>query len=149
MNTFGIISAVAIAWLLQYALTWLQIRHYRRAMKQLVERYRQREGYYLFSGIARKALGSGAIVLMIVDDTGRIQHVQALVGFTVLAKFSPHAEHEGRTVEEVMQWAETTLQQRRRLSSRRQSLARAFRMAAENALRFLNTRKTDRLPMAE
>jgi glucitol operon activator protein len=149
VNAIGVVTAIALAWLLQYALTWLQIRHYRAAIKQLVVRYRQAEGHYLFTGIARKALGSGAIVLIIVDDNHIIQHVQVLTGFTVFAKFKRYLDYEGMRLEEVLRIAEVTLQQRRRLSSKSQSLARAFKMATENSLRSLSSPKVDGLHVAE
>lgn len=149
LKMFGLVSIVAFAWLLQYGLTWLQIRHYRAAMRKLVQEYRNTEGYYLFSGIARKALGSGAIVLVIVDNERIIRYGQVLTGFTVFARFKPHTEYIGHRIEEVLKESEATLRQKRHVSSKRQSLARAFKMASENALRSLDSREVSRLQNAE
>jgi glucitol operon activator protein len=134
MQAFAWLFVIGTAWLLQYALTLLQIRHYRRMMRKLVGDYRNSDGYYLFSGVARKALGSGAIVLMVVDDQSTIRNCQVLTGISVFAKFKPFPEYQGMQLGEVLQTSKHVLEQKRHLSSRKQSMARAFRMASENAM---------------
>ncbi|MHB1627075.1 MAG: transcriptional regulator GutM [Bacilli bacterium] len=141
MHALTLISVVALAWVLQYGLTLLQIRHYRFAMRQLLNDYRNQDGFYLFSGIARKAVGSGAIVLMIVDDEFVIHRCQVLTGISVFAKFRSFSETEGMHAADILAEAEKTLKQKRRLASKRQSLARAMRMAAENAIRSIGEKR--------
>ncbi len=137
MHAFQWIIVIGSAWLLQFILTWFQIRHYRVMMRKLVAQYQSSDGFYLFSGVSRKALGSGAIVLIVVDQQMRIQNCQVLAGVSVFAKFELHPDYLGVQVNEVMRIAKMTLEQKRRLSSKKQSIARAFQMAAENATRSL------------
>jgi glucitol operon activator protein len=133
MHAFEWIFVIGTAWLLQFALTLLQIRHYRAMMQKLVGAYRNTDGYYLFSGVARKALGSGAIVLIVVDEQSRIQNCQVLTGISVFAKFKSYPEYLGMHLAEILDSAKLTLEKKRRISSKKQSMARAFQMAAENA----------------
>ncbi len=137
MQAFGLISLVGLAWLLQFALTWFQIRHYRAMMRKMVTEHQDSEGFYLFSGVARKAMGSGAIVLIIVDSQSVVRNCQVLSGLTVFAKFKPHFGYVGMRLEKVIEIADVTLSKKRGLSSRKQSMAKAFQMAAENATRSL------------
>lgn len=134
-NIFGFIALIGAAWVLQYALTWLQIRHYRNQMRQMVTEYDNTQGYSLFSGVARKAAGSGAIVLLVVDRQLRVRECRVLSGVSVFAKFKPETRYNGKRVGEVIAAADEILAKKRKVSSREQSLARALKMAAENAVR--------------
>ncbi|MDQ0191201.1 transcriptional regulator [Alicyclobacillus cycloheptanicus] len=134
-SVFGFIALIGAAWLLQFALTWLQIRHYRGKMRDLVHKYQHAEGFSLFSGVARKALGSGAIVLIIVDQQQTIGECQVLTGISVFAKFKEEPAYAGMRVREAIERAERDLQRKRRISARQQSIAKALKMAAENAVR--------------
>ncbi|WP_162142471.1 transcriptional regulator GutM [Aneurinibacillus terranovensis] len=142
MNTLLWITLGAAAWLLQYAFTLIQIRHYRSAMKELVDQYRGLDGFHLFSGISRKALGSGAIVLLIVDDDYRIHNCKVLSGISVFTRFKPFTKCEGQHVAEVLAEAYKTVKNRRaRVSAKSKSLAKAFQMASENAIQVISSKK--------
>ena len=140
MHALTLISVVALAWIAQFGLTLLQIRHYRSAMRRLLHEYRNQDGFYLFSGVARKAMGSGAIVLMVIDDEYLVRTCQVLTGISVFAKFRPYPHYEGSHIAEILAESEETLKQKQRVSSKRQSLAKAFRMATENALHSIGKR---------
>lgn len=138
MHVSSLIFVVGGAWLLQFALTFLQIRHYRTAMRGLVNQYRNADGFYLFSGVARKALGSGAIALVVVNENVVIENCQILSGITVFAKFTGASEYVGMPIDQAIKLSDLTLQKKSHLPSKKQSIARAIKMACENAMRSHN-----------
>lgn len=143
MHLSAIILLIAVAWILQFALTWFQIRHYRVKMKELFQQYKNSEGYYLFSGVSRKALGSGAIVLLVINYHGIIENAQVLAGMSVFAKFKVAPEYIGKQVDHVLRESKIKLEGKNKLSSKSQSVAKASQMATENALRSLSIKKTN------
>ncbi|UOF90390.1 transcriptional regulator GutM [Fodinisporobacter ferrooxydans] len=145
MNAFSLISIVALAWLVQYAFTMVQIRHYRAAMKALIDEFRGVNGFHLFSGISRKALGSGAIVLLIVDEEYQIRKCQILSGMSVFARFQPFTKYEGKHIQEILKETESTIHAKRKVSAKQKSLAKAFHMAVENAIRSISERQKNNL----
>jgi DNA-binding transcriptional regulator of glucitol operon len=140
LNALSWISIGAVALLLQYGLTILQIRHYRSAMKELVDEYRGLDGFHLYSGISRKALGAGAIVLLIVDEQYQVRKCQLLSGYSVFSRFKPFLKYEGCHIGEVLAEAHETIGNRKN-AGKKKSLAQAFHMASENAIKSLPSRK--------
>lgn len=123
------------AWILQYVFTWLQLQHYRRTMRTLVTEYRGRTDYYMFSGVCRKAMGRGAIVIAIIDSNQVILRCEALCGVSVFAKFSPLDGYAGRSLSDVGKETDEVLQRKRGVSSQQKSLAKALQMIVLNAER--------------
>lgn len=142
LNTFWLVSFVIFVWILQYALTLLQVCHYRSAMNQLVEQYRGMVGFHLFSGSApKKVWGSGAMVLVVVDEQYEIRKCLALSGYTVFSRFKRFEEYEGKHVGEMLHDAHETLTEKKRVSIKEKSLALAFQTVAENALLAISSKK--------
>jgi glucitol operon activator protein len=134
------ITIGAAAFLLQFGLTILQIRHYRSAMRELVNEYRGLDGFHLFSGISRKALGAGAIVLFIVDEQYQVRKCQLLSGYSVFSRFKSFKKYEGHHIGEVLAEAHEIMANRKN-GGKKRSLAQAFHMASENAMKSLSARK--------
>lgn len=142
LNTFWLIPLVIFAWILQYALTFLQVRHYRSAMNELIEQYRGMASLHLFSGsAAKKAWGSGAMVLVVVDEQYEVRKCLILSGYTVFSRFKHFKEYEKRHVGELLRDAHETLTEKTRVSTKDKSLAFAFKAAAENALLTISSKK--------
>lgn len=95
---FYAVSAVALSLLLQYGLTFLQIKHYRNTLRNLREMYHDQHGWLLCSGHSRRLFRKGALVFLVVDAGGRVKDCRALVGRSVFSQFRPAPEWNGRHV---------------------------------------------------
>ncbi len=135
MHTGNLIILVGSAWILQYILTWFQLQHYRKTMRKLVIAYQGQAQYALFSGVCRKALGRGAIVIAIIDQHEVVHRCEVLSGISVFAKFKPFPGQVGKMLGEIGQEANHILVQKRGVSARQKSQAKALLMIVENAQR--------------
>lgn len=145
MDQFYFILFIIVAWLLQYALTILQVRDYRTVMGQMIEEYKGLSGFHLFSGTSKKALGRRSIVLLIVDQEYQVRKCHVLTGMSVFSRFKPYADYEGRHVCEILEQAYETVTGEKRVSKNRRSLAIAFQMAAENAVKSIPAKREQAL----
>ena len=59
--------------IVQYALTFIQMRYYRKSMDNIVRAYKGKEGYYFFSGMERRKFRPWAISFLVLDDNYIIQ----------------------------------------------------------------------------
>ncbi|MBO0662349.1 transcriptional regulator GutM [Jiella sp. MQZ9-1] len=81
------------AWLLQSVGTWFQMRHFRDVMGAVSDKWSDgRVG----AGNARGSLGKGVIALAVVDPSEILRKVMVMEGRSVLAKFQPLPEWEGK-----------------------------------------------------
>jgi len=135
------IMIIAGVWLIQYLLTLNQMRHYRSMIRQMKEKFHGRSGYYLFSGVARKYFGKGAVVLLVVNQEYRIVDCQVLHGATVFDRFVRKEEFVNREVGEVLSEMRELLHSRKRDKRRSLGLARAMYMAAENSLMAISRKR--------
>ncbi|MFB5189451.1 transcriptional regulator GutM [Alicyclobacillus fastidiosus] len=135
MHPGNLIILVGSAWILQYVFTWFQLQHYRKTMRTLVQAYKGREDYSLFSGVCRKALGKGAIVIAIVDSNEVIHRCEVLSGMSVFAKFKPLDGYVGRSLTDIGTETREIISRKRSVSSQKKSLAKALLMVVENAQR--------------
>ena len=118
----------------QHALTFIQVRYYRKSMDKILQRYKKREGYYLFSGMERRQFRPGAIVMLVVDSNYIVQECYAVNGFSILSKFKEignyKGQHVGAVINEVQEQNISKKGKRKQLPA----LGAALTKAAENAL---------------
>lgn len=145
MDHLYFILIIIVAWLLQYALTILQVRDYRTVMGRMIEEYKGLSGFHLFSGMSKKALGRRSIVLLIVDQDYQVRKCHVLSGMSVFSRFKPYAAYEGKHVCEILEQAYETVTGKKRVSKSRRSLAAAFQMAAENAVKSISAKREQAL----
>lgn len=84
---------LGVVWLLQCFGTWLQMRHFRSVMSAITDKW---SDGHLGAGNARSRLGKGVIAIVVVDSAAVIRKVLVMEGRSVLAKFQPLPEHEGK-----------------------------------------------------
>ena len=84
--------------IVQYALTFIQVRSYRKSMEKIVSRYKETEGYYLFSSMEKRKFRPGAIAMIIVNSSYMIQECYVVNGFSVLSKFKEVVKYKGKHV---------------------------------------------------
>ncbi|SDR62942.1 glucitol operon activator protein [Rhizobiales bacterium GAS191] len=89
---------LVIAWGLQALGTFVQMRHYREVMGAIT---RQWSDGYLGAGNARAAFGKGVILLLVLGPDARVRRLLVMEGRSVLAKFKPLGEFEGRALDEL------------------------------------------------
>ena len=90
---FGIILLFVAAFLLQYALTFLQMQSFTKVYKE----YRY-EGWRAAIGKFKGAVRAGAIVMFAIDKDGVIVKGTAMQGVTILARFRSFDRFNGRNV---------------------------------------------------
>lgn len=88
--------ALALVWVLQAVGTWVQMRHYRQVMSGVAERW---SDGFVGAGNARGTFGKGVIVVLVVDGQDIIRQLIAMEGRSVLAKFRPLPEFDGRSLD--------------------------------------------------
>ncbi len=116
---------------IQYALTFIQVRYYRKSMDKIVSRYTQKEGYYLFSGMERRQFRPGAIAMLVVDNQYIIQECHVVNGFSVLSKFKELEKYKGQHVGAVLDSVQENSGEKRK---KMPAISSALAKAAENAL---------------
>jgi glucitol operon activator protein len=89
---------LAIVWALQALGTFVQMRHYRDVMGAIS---RRRSDGYLGAGNARSTFGKGVILVLVVAPDAQVRRLLVMEGRSVLAKFKPLSEFEGRSLDEL------------------------------------------------
>ncbi|MBY0186171.1 transcriptional regulator GutM [Bacillus aerophilus] len=131
MEKLAIVLCIIL--IVQYGLSFIQIKYYRKSMDSLIDDYKGKQGYHLFSGMERRKFGPGAIALIIVDESYIIQKCHVLGGVSILSKFKELPSYEGKHVGAVLDehhMMKQTLKKRKRVPAVMQALS----MAAEQAL---------------
>ncbi|KPN13554.1 transcriptional regulator [Bacillus australimaris] len=131
MEKLAIVLCIILV--VQYGLSFIQIKYYRKSMDSLIDDYKGKQGYHLFSGMERRKFGPGAIALIIVDESYIIQKCHVLGGVSILSKFKELPSYEGKHVGTVLDehhMMKQALKKRKRGSAVMQALS----MAAEQAL---------------
>jgi glucitol operon activator protein len=95
----GLILLVAV-WLLQALGTWLQMRHYREVMGSIEGRW---SDGFLGVGNARASLGRGVILMLVTGPDDTVRNLLVMEGRSVLAKFKPMDQFQGRTIGSLME----------------------------------------------
>ncbi|TLS38373.1 transcriptional regulator GutM [Pseudalkalibacillus caeni] len=126
-----ILSAVLIV---QFLLSLLQIRYYRKSMDKIVSDYKNKEGYYMFSGMDRRKFRPGAIAVIIVDQNYVVRECHTLGGLSVLSKFKQVEEYQGIHVGELLNRVHVTDDSKKGKKKKVPAMNAALTMASENAL---------------
>lgn len=129
-----LIVIVSIIVAVNYFFTFFQIRYYRKSMDKLINKYRGKEGYYLFSGQYRKMFKSGSIAILIVNEDYVIQECQVMKGLTVLASFKEVKEFEGQHVRTVLENIQDKYGKVITKKTKIPAMSAALKQATENAL---------------
>jgi DNA-binding transcriptional regulator of glucitol operon len=91
-----IITALALAWMLQYALSFLQLRRFYRRIHQL-----RRLGN-VWIGMEGSAWKGRKYAVLVVNKEKRIAHVEEFSGYTVWAKLKPVDGLDGRPISDLL-----------------------------------------------
>lgn len=90
---FYVVLLFCLAFLLQYALTFLQMRNFNEAYRD----YR-RKGYRAAIGKFAGKFHAGSIVMFAIDKDGVIRDGTIMQGVTVFARFKPFHDFDGEDV---------------------------------------------------
>lgn len=88
--------ALAVVWVLQAVGTWVQMRHYRQVMGGVAERW---SDGFVGAGNARGSWGKGVIAVLVVDGADVVRQLLVMEGRSVLAKFRPMPQFDGRSLD--------------------------------------------------
>lgn len=91
-----IIIAFVLAWVLQYAMTYFQLRRYNKRLNEL------RKDGTLATGMSGSMYKRKTYGILVVDDKEKIVHAEQLSGWTVFANLKPVADLVGLTTTEIM-----------------------------------------------
>ncbi|SFE12057.1 glucitol operon activator protein [Lentibacillus persicus] len=90
------IIVFASIWGLQFLLTHFQVKHYQSEIRKLSTR----DSGYLGTGYYKKRFGTGAIMLLVCDEDGRITDAKVMKGLTVFSRFRNTQKLIGMKLEE-------------------------------------------------
>ena len=88
--------ALAVLWACQGAGTWAQMRHYRRMMSGVSERW---PDGYVGAGAARATFGRGVVALVVASPDQRVREVFLMEGRSVFAKFRSFPDAVGYSLD--------------------------------------------------
>ncbi len=88
----ALLSALALAWLMQIAGTVLQMRHYRTVLGKVTSEHA--DGF-MGAGNARGSLGAGVIAVIVASADGVVRKALLMEGRSVFASFKPDPSLEG------------------------------------------------------
>jgi glucitol operon activator protein len=93
-----LLLTLAVLWLLQILGTWYQMRHYREVLGGIT-----REGSkgYVGVGNARARFGKGVILILVVDEGGKVTKALRMRGRSVFARFNEAPELVGLNVDDL------------------------------------------------
>ncbi|MBT2649867.1 transcriptional regulator [Bacillus sp. ISL-34] len=127
--------------IVQYALTFIQMRYYRKNMDNIVSAYKGKEGYYFFSGMERRKFRPGAIAMLVVDNDYIIQECYVVNGFSILSKFKELGKYKGQHSGAVLDILDVSQVKSKGKSKRLPAINIALSKAAENALLSISKKK--------
>ncbi|MCY8547438.1 transcriptional regulator GutM [Bacillus vallismortis] len=126
----------------QYVFTFIQVRYYRKSMSTIVSAYREKKGYYLFSGTERRKFRPGAIVMIVVDRNYIIQECYVINGFSILSKFKEISKYKGQHIGTVLDALQEYKTNQKGNDRRLPALHTALSKVAENALLSISAKKS-------
>ncbi|SES79582.1 Glucitol operon activator protein (GutM) [Salinibacillus kushneri] len=128
----------------QYALTFIQVRHYKNSMEAMIGKYKGTKGIHLFSGKAQRKLGAGSIAMIVVDENYIIKECQAVHGVSILSTFKEIKQYKGSHVGELLDSLHASIQATGKYKRKRvPALSVALHQAAENALISISKKSQD------
>ena len=89
---------LAVLWLLQILGTWYQMRHYREVLGGIT---REESKGYVGVGNARARFGKGVILILVVDEGGKVTKALRMRGRSVFARFNEAPELVGLNVDDL------------------------------------------------
>jgi glucitol operon activator protein len=92
------LAVFIVAWGLQAAGTYVQMRHYSAVMGEISRRW---SDGFLGAGNARSRLGSGVILLLVVSPDRIVRRVMIMKGRSIFARFARLREVEGKALDEL------------------------------------------------
>jgi glucitol operon activator protein len=93
-----LLLVVAILWLAQIVGTYYQVRHYRKVLSRITQE--GGEGY-VGAGNAKARFGKGVILIVVVNEDGRVRKALKMRGATVFARFGEAPELSGLHIDEL------------------------------------------------
>jgi DNA-binding transcriptional regulator of glucitol operon len=131
-----ILCAVLIV---QYLLSFIQIKHYKKNINKIVSDYKGEDGYFMFSGMERSQFKPGAIAILVVDRDYIIHECHMLKGMSVLTKFKSLENYKGKHVGEILNDVNESIpvQGKKKLPA----YSKALLKAGENALLTISKNK--------
>jgi len=103
-------------------------------MDKIISRYKQKEGYYLFSGMERRQFRPGAIAMIVVNNEYTIQECYIVNGFSVLSKFKELEMYKGQHVGAVLDSVQVENGNKKRKRKQMSAISAALAKATESAL---------------
>lgn len=89
---------LGILWLIQIVGTYYQMKHYRKILGQIT---RKGEEGYVGVGNSKARFGKGVVLILVVDEDGRVENALKMRGMTVFARFKEAPELLGRELNEL------------------------------------------------
>lgn len=101
MEYGGLVILIITFWIVQFLFSMLQTKDYNRVINEMKS---YRSGY-LGVGIARSKfnIGPGTVIILVVDDEGKILDLREMFGFSVFARFKQREKMLGRPIEELLE----------------------------------------------
>ena len=93
-----LLLTLAVLWLLQILGTWYQMRHYREVLGGIT---REESKGYVGVGNARARFGKGVILILVVDEGGKVTKALRMRGRSVFARFNEAPELVGLNVDDL------------------------------------------------
>jgi glucitol operon activator protein len=100
----GVLSLLALAWLLQCVGTWIQVRRYRAAFRELASGW---SDGWMGAGKGGRFPQAGAIAMLTVAPDNTVRRVVVMKGRTVFAKAERVSRFEGLSVRSLRELIET------------------------------------------
>lgn len=125
--------------IVQYLLSFIQIKHYKRNIDKIVSDYKGEDGYFMFSGMERGKFKPGAIAILVVDRDYIIHECHMLNGMSVLTKFKPLDKYKGKHVGEIVSDVNDTIPEKGK--NKLPAYSKALLKASENALLSISKNK--------
>lgn len=124
--------------IVQYGLSLIQIRSYKKNIDKIVSNYKGEDGYFMFSGMERSKFRPGAIAVLVVDQDYIVHECHMLKGMSVLTKFKPIELYKGLHVGEIVNDVQS-----RPAKGKKQipAFKKALLQAGENALLTISKKK--------
>ncbi len=92
-----IIIAFVIAWIIQFAMTYLQMQRFNKRLKEL-----RKGGKITATGMSGSMYKRRAYGILVIDENEKVLHAEQFSGYTIFASLKPVKELEGLTIHDVM-----------------------------------------------
>jgi glucitol operon activator protein len=93
-----LLLVLGILWLIQIVGTYYQMKHYRKILGQIT---RKGEEGYVGVGNSKARFGKGVVLILVVDEDGRVKNALKMRGMTVFARFKEAPELLGLSIDEL------------------------------------------------